>query len=290
MKHGAMAISAIVFMLLVQTTTASQVLPLVSFFPELEGWRKTGHPKLFQPETLYEHINGAAENFLSFDFRQLAVLTYINDQKQSLSAEIYFQATPENAFGIYSSEKPLKGSYFSIGSQGYAEEGVLNFISDAYYIKLNSFDLGPEGKAVMISLAEKITQVIGGQNALPKILTAFPDNGKLAHSERFIRTNFLGHEFLHAAYLADYLIDGQRFQLFIIQTGSEVQARAMLEKYAALDKEKTWASIQPGAWVIQDPYNGVMQLYWQGKFICGSSSQKAAGHIATLARNLAAQQ
>ncbi len=299
MKYRAWVTSFIVLLLLAQAITPAQTAPLASYFPELTGWRQAQSPAFFYPETLYEHINGAAENFLSFDFQELAVLTYVNENKQTLNAEIYFHGTPENAFGIYSSEKPLAGSYLSIGSQGYIEDGVLNFFSDAYYIKLNSFDLGLEGKAIMSTLAEQIARAIGGRNALPSVLSAFPQNGKVEHSERYIRTNFMGHEFLHSAFMADYLVDGQRFQLFAIDAGSQPQALAMLEHYAALEKAgpgpenqaAKWKGngLRPGALTINDPYAGMIQLFWQGKYICGSSNPKAADHIAALARNLSAQ-
>jgi hypothetical protein len=308
MKHGTLAIASFIFFLVLNAGAAESSRPLVSLFPEMEGW-------------LYERIDGAAENFLSYGFLQLATQAYGNDQKQFLSAEIYFHGTLENAFGIYSSEKPLTGNYLPVGGQGYAEEGIFNFFSDAYYIKLNSFGLGPEGSAVLAALAEKIARAIGAENTLPKILEAFPSAGKHIESERFILNNFLGHDFLHSAYVVDYRVDKQNFQLFLIQAGSEGEARAMLEKYAALDKGKpglviqspkgtdvaaqppkgtgataqphkgTDVAAQPIALIIHDPYNGPIQLLWQGKFICGSASQSpaAAGHMAALAGNLAKQ-
>jgi hypothetical protein len=276
MMSGILSWRIIACLLAVQPASAFGSSPLAALFPELHGWNKAGQVELFQPETLYEHINGAAENFLSFDFRQLAVLTYANDERQSVSAEIYLHGTAEDAFGIYSSEKPLAGNYLAIGGQGYAEEGLLNFVSDAYYVKLNGFDLGMQGQSVLTSLAEKIARAIGGRNALPEILSAFPAKGKIEHSERYIRANFLGHEFLCCAYTADYLADGQRFQLFIIQAGSQAKARAMLEKYASLDKTKTETAFRPGTLLINDPYLGPMTLDWRGAYIWGSNSQTAA--------------
>lgn len=272
-----------------QAGTAAQPRPLASFFPELDGWRKQGEIETFLPETLYKHIDGAAENFLSYDFRQLAVQNYVSDQKQAISAEIYFHGTPENAFGIYSSEKPLSGDYFAVGGQGYAEEGVLNFISDACYVKLNGFDLGPQSKIILTSLAEKIARAMGGKNVLPKILEAFPVQGKIPHSERFLLKNFLGYDFLHSAFAADYDLQDKKFQLFIMQAGSENDARAMLQKYAALDRENPAPPVKPGALAIRDPNNGTIRLFWRGTLIWGCIGQTpaAAELLEAIARNLA---
>lgn len=276
--------SCIVLVFFGAAALSSQSQDLAKFFPDIVGWQKKGAAENFSPENLYKYIDGAAENFLNYDFKQLAVQNYANDQGQALSAEIYFHGSTENAFGIYSSEKPLAGNYFAIGSQGYAEEGVLNYFCDAYYVKLNSFDLGSKSKAILTSLAEKIVRAIAGKNVLPEILDAFPARGKIPNSERYILRNFLGHDFLRSAFVADYDLQNQKFQLFIIRAGDKNEARAMLEKYAALDKEKPVQNIQPGALTINDPYNGPIRLFWRGTFIWGSSGQNdySAEYLSTL--------
>jgi hypothetical protein len=270
---------------------SGQTSDLAKLFPDIVGWQKKGAVETFSAENLYEYIDGAAENFLNYDFKQLAVQNYTNDQGQALNAEIYFHGTAENAFGIYSSEKPTVGKYFKLGSQGYAEAGILNFICSAYYIKLNGFDLGSNDQDVLLTLGRAMVSRIDTKTTLPKILQAFPDAGKIPNSERFILNNFLGHDFLHAAYVADYQVQGQNFQIFIISTGSEEAARTMLEKYVALDKENPAPIVKPGTLMINDPYNGPIRIFWQGTFICGSSGQApaAAGYIEALAQNLAKQ-
>ncbi|HUU05129.1 MAG TPA: DUF6599 family protein [Patescibacteria group bacterium] len=277
--------------LALQSGLAAPPHPLPSLFPELPGWQKQGKAETFLPETLYEHINGAAENFLGYDFEQLAVQNYVNGQKQTMIAEIYFHGTLENAFGIYSSEKPLAGDYFAVGGQGYAEEGVLNFFCDAYYVKLNSFDLGRQSNAVLTALAEKIAGAIGGKNVLPEMLAAFPAPGKIPHGERYILSNFLGHDFLHSAFVADYEQQGVKFQLFIIRAGSEGDAAAMLRKYAALDRENPAPVVKPGALAIHDPYNGLIRLFWRGAFIWGVVGPPASADalLETMAEKLPKQ-
>ncbi len=267
---------------------SSQSQDLAVLFPDIADWQKKGAAETYSPENLYKYIDGAAENFLNYDFKQLAVQNYANDQGQALSAEIYFHGTAENAFGIYSSEKPVIGKYFELGSQGYTEAGILNFLCSAYYVKLNGFNLGSNGQDVLTTLGRAMVSKIDARAALPEILKAFPGAGKIANSERFILNNFLGHDFLHAAYVADYQVKGQNFQLFIIGASNEEEARTMLEKYAALAKEKVQHNIQPGALTINDPYNGPIRLFWRGKFIWGSSGQNdsSAEYLSTLGDNL----
>ncbi len=268
---------------------AAQSPDPAALFPELDGWSRDGKTETFGPDNLYEHIDGAAENFLACGFERLAVQNYVNAGKQSLTAEIYFHGTPENAFAIYASEKPLAGDYLALGGEGYAEEGVLNCISDAFYVKLNGFDLGAAGAGVLRTLAEKIVAAIHGRNALPATLAAFPAPGKIAHSERYILNNFLGHDFLGAAFTADYGAPGGKSRLFVMKTEGEDGARALLNRWAALDKGRAPGKIQPGSLRIDDPYNGPLRLYWQGGFICGGlgGGEEVEGLLRELAEKLA---
>jgi hypothetical protein len=291
-RHIALFIvSCIVLVFFLAAALSGQSQDLAKLFPDIVGWQKKGAVETYVPEDLYKYIDGAAENFLNYDFKKLAVQNYANDKGQSLNAEIYFHGTAENAFGIYSSEKPAVGKYFALGSQGYAETGILNFICSAYYIKLNGFELGSNDQDVLLALGRSLVSKIDTKTALPKILQAFPIAGKILNSERFILNNFLGHAFLHSAYMADYQVQGQKFQLFIISTGNEAEARTMLKKYATLDKGKPAQTIQPGALTISDPYNGPINLFWRGTFIWGVIGQTpaAAEYIEAIANNLAKQ-
>ena len=46
---------------------------LRSLLPEPSGWILTETPPTYVPGTLFEYIDGAAENYLSYGFRELVV-------------------------------------------------------------------------------------------------------------------------------------------------------------------------------------------------------------------------
>jgi len=274
MKKPTLACLWLIAILAAPLTAATPLLPdLAALFPTLEGWSRDGATELFQPDNLYEHINGAAENFLACGFELLAVQNYVNPERQAVTAEIYFHGSPENAFAIYGSEKPLAGDFFALGSEGYAEEGVLNFISGAYYVKLNGFDLGAKGAEVLRSLAERIAASINSNNTLPAALAAFPAANKVARSERYFTGNFLGHEFLGAAFSADYEVNGRRCKLFIMKTASAEGSRSLLRRWLVLDKGQVAADALATSLVINDPYNGLVRVSWHEEHVWGGVGQ-----------------
>lgn len=200
-------------------SSASQVSKIrkpFEFFPEISGWRKSKEIRIYTPETLYKHINGAAELYLSYGFQKLQVREYFNKNGASIIVEIYQHKTPLLAFGIYSQERPIEGNFLEIGAQAYIEPPILNFVIGNIYVKINGYDMGVKTFDVFQDLAKRIADNIGGKDSLPKILDCFPGEGKKQNSEKFISKNFLGYNFLHSGFTADYKVNNSTFKLFII--------------------------------------------------------------------------
>jgi hypothetical protein len=256
------------------TTSGLQAkeIDMAKVFPEISGMTK-GKPEMYNPDNLYEYINGAAEVFLSYDFRELAALTYEDPQKHSLTIDIYRHSDDRNGFGIYSQEKPVKGDFLPIGAQGYYEKGVLNFVKGSYYVKMSGFDLGDRDKTVLSETAKKIARRLSGLSRLPLPAACFPGKGKIDNSEKFIAKNFLGHSFLHSAFTAEYEEKGDKFQIFIIQAADTAAAQKIRDDYFKFAKGKGMeVSIHKTFFRFSDPYyrsNGKMNIESKGQYVFG---------------------
>jgi hypothetical protein len=266
------------FILLTGTLLAagkSQESSMARLFPDIAGWQKKDRTAFYYPANLYEYINGAAENFLNYDFQVVAVQTYENPERKSLTVEIYRHSDPQDTFGVYSSEKPLNGNYLDIGTQGYYEQGTLIFFLGTHYIKMSAFELGLSGREILSRIAAEIIRRIGPQPGAPAPLAWLPAEGKVAHSERFLLKNVLGHRFLHCAFMADYMLQGGKFQGFIILATDAADAQDMVEKWLSLTGQK---DVTPRAGVpiqVHDPFNGQIALEWQNRFLWGSVNAPA---------------
>ena len=246
---------------------------LSSLFPVMEGWIQDGAPDTYTPATLYEYINGAAEVYLSYGFRELATVTYEKDQDRSLTIEVYRHNSLNNGFGIYSQEKPLKSTFLTVGAQGYYEPGMLNFFKDKYYVKVLSFGLGEEGSSILKSAAGQIAGKIPGETFLPKPLACFPDTGKVENSERYIARNFLGHSFLHSAFVAEYNMEGENIRPFILELDNDEETATMLKAYLELlEKNGIEYEKMKNEYRFQDPYfdkTKTMHLKRKNRYIWG---------------------
>jgi hypothetical protein len=238
------------------------------FFPEMAGWKQSGEIQIFSPANLYDYINGAADLYLKYDFQELTVADYLNDQKASVTIEVYRHKTPVHAFGIYSQERLGNANDLEVGVQGYSEKGVLNFLTADCYVKMSGIDVGPEEQAVLHAFAKKVVEKLGGRGSLPSMLSAFPREGKKKNSEKFIAREFLGYAFFHSAFTADYELSGKKFKLFVIEGIDRNDCRNMVREYLK-HTGNLQIKVEEGRFQLKDPYHGGMDFYWKGRYIWG---------------------
>lgn len=242
---------------------------LQSLLPQLNNWTMTEEPSSYFPESLFEFINGAAEIYLAYDFKELTVTQYgRKGSTVSMSVEIYEMSNETNAFGIYGAERYPDNNFIPIGIQGYAEEGILNYLIGKYYVKLLCFEGGGRSGEFLELFAKTIAEKTQGQTTFPTKLNHFPKEGLVANSEKFILKNVMGYSFLHDGYLSNYKVNDFEFDCFIIQGRNEEDAQMMLDKYLEAKKsqpiEKTESMVS-----IKDRYYDLIFLSRVGNHICG---------------------
>lgn len=239
-----------------------------TFFPDLNGWKKPEKTDVYRTDNLWDIIDGAADGYLAYDFEELTVGDYTAYDGKYITLEIYRHKTSEDAFGIYSQERPSKANYIPVGGQGYQEEANLNFFAGRYYIKIRCNGKSDEEVKSVRKLGETIAQLIDPNTKLPSQLALLPVEGKIANSEQYINQNFMGYGFFKNAFIANYSVNGKLFNIFIIANPSATEAKTMLQDFLKNNgKEQT--NVQPGVFDIKDKYNGMMKIIWKDKYLCG---------------------
>jgi hypothetical protein len=272
-KKAGPAGSAGLYLLLVSVALGQDASPssIRSLIPEPSGWALAEGPSAYLPGTLFEYIDGAAENYLSYGFRELVVGNYKKEKSAAtLTVEIYDMGDDVRAFGVYSSERYSESHFLKVGSQGYWEEGALNFIVGSYYVKLLCFDCGQGGEPSLTSIAREVEKKVPNKGQLPPLLGLFPQKGLIANSEKFILQNVLGYAFLHHGYLASYRDQEQEFDLFLIQGSSPQEAQNMMGQY--LDSQRESGQVPQSTdlgFHVRDRYSNNVYLAQSGKLILG---------------------
>lgn len=245
---------------------------LKSLIPDVKGWKLVENPRLFSPENLYEHINGAAEAYLSFGFKELLV-AYFEKNASSLTLEIYDMGNPNNSFGIYSVERSPDHNFIEIGNHGYTDGENLFFIIGTLYIKILCSECGKNSISELTDFSKKIIEKVKDKGRLSDVLRYFPEKGLIKNSERFFPKNFLGIEFLRNGYQADYFEEGKKFSLFIIEEADEKGAENTFEMFKSyLKNRKEQEMIDFGfstGMIFEDRVYKKMAIVRKGRFIFG---------------------
>jgi len=261
--------SFLIFFLCIRPAYMEQESSVESLLPELESWTLVDSPQVYHPENLFEYINGAAESYISYGFKELIVAEYkVRDNDCDVVLEIYDMGDDKNGFGIYSLERYPDSHFISIGTQGYLEQGTLIFLAGRYYAKLMSFECGDEAGGYLKNFSEKISEKVPGEHQFPSEIELFPKQGLVKNSERFILSNFLGYDFLHSGFTADYHLAGNEFSCFLMAGKDELEAKQMLEKYVDAKKDQEIEETSYG-FHIKDRYYENILLARKGKYIFG---------------------
>ncbi len=240
------------------------------YFTGIDGWEKPEEIDVYTPETLWDIINGAADVFMAYDFQELywGEYTNKNDNSVYIVMEIYRQGGPVHAFGVYSQERPRTPDLIDIGVQGYTAPGVLHFFVKDCYVKIRSHDRSDETKQAMRKMAEHVSGLLDPDPQFPGIVNMLPDEGKVEYSEQYINTNFLGHPFLSGAFVSSYEIDGNSFNLFVIENENKEETNKMLAGYYEFSRQEP-GSLEEGIHRIDDRWNGEVGIFWKDNLLYG---------------------
>jgi hypothetical protein len=252
------------------------IIPLIGLsltpediFPKMEKWERNTGDQVYTSDNLWNIINGAADAYLSYDFKKLYTAEYTNDRDKRMKVYIFQHSDPVNAFGIYSQERSSDYAFVSTGAQGFKSSQSYYFITGPYYVQISTSDEGLEN--AMANLAQQIDEVLDINDQLPETLALFPEKGKVPYSEKYIASNFMGYSYMHSAFISDYQHAGNAFRIFIIKPDNKQEINTMLEEYLDF-VEYTGNKTGQEEYLVEDPYNGSLLLYQTGQYLCGIMS------------------
>jgi hypothetical protein len=239
-----------------------------SLFPQISGWKITQDDPVYYANNLWDIIDGAADLYLEYAFVDLHIARYINTDSIEVKVELYKHSSDVNAFGMYSQERDTEYNFIQLGVQGYLQQGVLNFLTGSYYIKLSTYQTGSKAQEAMLTVGRMLLQHLKQNNAMPKLFLLFPAERKLPNTEQYVARNFLGYSFLNSAYTAMYK-DSVAFKVFMIESAAPEKANAMLAEFLNAIPKETVMKLTPDKYQIHDPHNGVIGLQVLNRYVYG---------------------
>jgi hypothetical protein len=236
--------------------------------PVIDSWAISPDIEVFNRDNLYERINGAAPLFLENNFQEMTALVYTQGDDY-ITIQAYRHATPEDAFGMYASERsPDMTFYPGIGGEAQGDDYGLFFFSGCIYVKMSASREGEAIVNVFKKIAGGLAKKIDAEAGYPVIFNSIPAEGLIPYTQSYITQNYIGHEFLKPVYTANYSFNGKEIQAFILDGKTKEGARQILTGYFKFTKQSP--DFSEGNLLIQDRYNGNIPLVWKDRYIIGA--------------------
>jgi hypothetical protein len=238
--------------------------------PSLGTWTRAGPIRRFTADNLYDCIDGEADYVISFGFRSLAQAAYRRSARAETTVDIYDMGSAPNAFALFRSRANVEAQPIDLGSEGACDEARAEFWQHRFYLAL-SMPSSAERESVL-ALARRLADALPPTKAWPTYLELLPVTGRVARSEQYLPTDFLGHEFLQRAVSARYRLGDREAMLFACRYDAPREAAQALDRFDAL--LRTQRPTQPlalgeGGFVTSDPLLGRLVVFRRGCFVGG---------------------
>ena len=165
---------------------------------ELQNWQTKDEPVRAIGEDLYELINGGAEVYHEYGFKEVISQEYESAEGNSINLEIYKMENSFSAFGMYSFKTGNEGDKYNIGNEAFFEDYYLNFWKGEYLITLIGFDTEKETIAGILELAKIIEKKISSPGKKPPLIDLISNDADQPFKVKYLKGNlalFNNYEF-----------------------------------------------------------------------------------------------
>ncbi len=156
---------------------------------ETGAWHLVDSALVYAGEDLYKLIDGGADIYIEYGFKQVIAAEYQNNQKTSIKLEIYEMTDTASAYGIYSFNVDTNGKTVRIGNGGSLNEYYLLFWKNTYIVFLSSDDTTGGTLEGILTLAESIDKKIPAGGRKPVLCELLPK--KDLEADKYVK-GFLG--------------------------------------------------------------------------------------------------
>ena len=250
-----------------ETTDLAKLLPAAT---EIDGWRPDGEPLAYTEDNLWEYIDGSAENFLAFRFRQVLMQNYVSSDGKGLKVEIYEHESPLMAYGIYAQMRSPGLALHKIGSEAFSDEYSMNFWKNRFYVRVAVFEKAATLDRALESFASSIAAKIEEGEELPAEATVFPEEGLVPNDTKYLTQGILGRESFPAAFVGTYHVGGEEGRLYLSTLPDSAAAQDTFRWYVSQMKSYRPTSHGMGdeytMGLATDPFQGDEIVFRFGRF------------------------
>ncbi len=164
------------------------------FLPQkVDGWQASGRDETYDPQSIFDYIDGAGEVYRAYNFRKLHVRRFEREGKADIVVDFFDMGQARDAFGVFTHD--LEGERPDIGRAATYKGGLLSFWKGRYFVSVYAEAETEETRDAVLHLGRKIASVIEEEGKKPDILdlipSAFPqEEARYFHNHLILNYHF----------------------------------------------------------------------------------------------------
>ena len=141
-------------------------------------WKASGEDAVYDRKTLYDYMDGGAEVYLAFDFREVFVRKYADAAGNEIALDIYDMGSPAEAFGMFSCDRQDPEAGIGQGSE--YGPGLLRFWRGRYFVSITVSGNEDKAEKAVLDLGKAVAPLLGPDGAPPDMIKLLPTTGLIA--------------------------------------------------------------------------------------------------------------
>jgi hypothetical protein len=162
--------------------TLSQAIPR-----KILDWQASDKDRTYDRKTIFDYMDGGAEVYLAFDFREAFVRTYKAPSGDDIVLDIFDMGSVEEAYGVFSCDRqdPEAG----IGQESTFGPGLLRFWQGRYFVSISSAGDEQKKDKAILDLGKAVVPHLGPPGEAPPVLQLLPPSGLIRSKTSYFHSS-----------------------------------------------------------------------------------------------------
>ncbi len=139
---------------------------------EICGWKAEKEDEFYDPETIFDYIDGAGEVYRSYNFRLLLARRFTKEGQPDIIVDLFDMGSSPDAYGVFSHD--LEGEETGIGQGSTYKGGLLSFWKDRFFVSVYTEEETEEAKRALYALGQAVSASIAKEGKKPEVASLLP--------------------------------------------------------------------------------------------------------------------
>jgi len=220
---------------------ASALAPLLP--AEVSGWRAEAEDRVYDPETVFDYLDGAGEVYRAYNFRALVSRRFKKEGEPDIIVDLFDMGSAADAFGVFTHD--LDGEDAALGQGGNYKGGLLSFWKDRYFVSISAEGETAETKEAVFAMGRIMDSAIRRRGEKPSLVGLVPPPFDDAKAVRYLhnyvilnyhffvsRENILSLDQTTEAVLSRSVDKGDRTTLLLVHYPEAEKAAKAFEHFS----------------------------------------------------------